>query len=116
MSSPNMARQLPNGNILVGVDAAGNRVGKPGKSGWPSRSPDLNLMDEFIWGIMVSAMRFCDATTKAGLKRELQRVWREEITKEVCQRCIRHYFMLGGTLDRCIAADGKRFSRSALQG
>ena len=54
--------------------------------------------------------------TKAGLKRELQRVWREEITKEVCQNCIRHYFMLGGTLDRCIAANGRRFSKGALHG
>ena len=67
-----------------------------------------------LWGIhMVS--HICEATTKAALKRELQRVWREEITPEVCQKCIRHYFMFGGTLDRCIAANGKRFSRGALQ-
>ena len=72
-------------------------------------------MDEFIWGIMVSHMRFCEATTKVALKRELQRVWREEITPELCQKCIRHYFMIGGTLDRCIAANGKRFSRGTLQ-
>ena len=71
-------------------------------------------MDEFIWGIMVSHMRFCDASTKEELKRELQIVWREKITPEVCQECIRHYFMLGGTLDRCIAAQGQRFSRGAL--
>ena len=50
-----------------------------------------------------------------ALKRELQRVWREEITPELCQKCIRHYFMIGGTLDRCIAANGKRFSRGTLQ-
>ena len=97
------------------IDDVGNKMGGPSKSGWPSRSPDLNVMDEFIWGIMVSHMRFCEAATKIGLKRELQRVWREEITAEVCQNCIRHYFMLGGTLDRCVAANGKRFSRGALQ-
>ena len=53
-------KTIANGNILVGVDVAGNKMGGPGKSGWPSRSPDLNIMDEFIWGIMVSHMRFCD--------------------------------------------------------
>ena len=77
---------LANGNILVGVDENGASVGSPGKSGWPSRSPDLNIMDEFIWGIMVSHMKFCDATTKAGLKRELERVWREEITLVIERR------------------------------
>ena len=86
-------KTIANGNVLVGVDAAGNKLGGVGKSGWPSRSPDLNIMDEFIWGIMVSHMRFCDASTKEELKRELQIVWREKITPEVCQRCIRHYFM-----------------------
>ena len=77
--------------------------------------PDLNLMDEFIWGIMVSHMKFCDATSKEGLKRELKRVWKL-ITPEVCERCVRHYFQEGGTLDSCIAAEGKRFSRGVLQG
>jgi hypothetical protein len=57
-----------------------------------------------IWAGPNPCLRRHHATTKDGLKRELKRVWREEITKEVCQKCIRLYFMLGGTLGRCIAA------------
>jgi hypothetical protein len=29
---------------------------------------------------------------------------------------LRHYFQEGGTLDACIEAEGKRFSRGVLQG
>eukprot|EP01048_Picozoa_sp_COSAG05_P004341 COSAG05_NODE_229_length_13378_cov_4.728594_5_plen_150_part_00 len=108
-------KTIANGNILVGVDENGASIGGPGKSGWPSHSPDLNMMDEFIWGMMVSEMLYVDATTKDGLKRALKAAWRK-ITPEICRNCYRHYYELGGTLDRCIVAEGKRFSRGKLSG
>jgi hypothetical protein len=30
---------------------------------WPARSPDLNWLDEFVWGWMVREMHFEDVTT-----------------------------------------------------
>eukprot|EP01048_Picozoa_sp_COSAG05_P037363 COSAG05_NODE_17371_length_326_cov_0.907489_1_plen_67_part_01 len=56
---------IPDGNILV----------EELSCAWPARSPDLNWMDEFVWGWMVNEIRFEEATNKAELKRAIERVW-----------------------------------------
>ena len=73
------------------------------------------MMGEFIWGMMVSEMLYVDATTKVELKAALKAAWRK-ITPEICRNCYRHYYERGGTLDRCIVAEGHRFARGKLQG
>ena len=45
---------VENDNLLV-EDESGK---------WPARSPDLNWLDEFVWGFMVNEIRFEEATTK----------------------------------------------------
>ena len=37
-----------------------------------------------------------------------------KITPEMCQNMIEHYYKSGGTLDKCIAAKGDRFSKPKL--
>ena len=80
---------------------------------WPARSPDLNWLDEFVWGLMVNEIRFEEATTKDELKAAILRVW-AKITPQMCRNMITHYWKSGGTLDKCIAAEGKRFSKPKL--
>eukprot|EP01046_Picozoa_sp_COSAG06_P008110 COSAG06_NODE_407_length_16111_cov_3.252748_2_plen_118_part_00 len=83
------------------------------RQSWPARCPDLNWMDEFVWGIMVNNMRFRDVTTKEGLKRAIKAEW-AKITPQMCQNIIMHYWKAGGTLDKCLEAGGGRFSKPKL--
>jgi hypothetical protein len=83
------------------------------RQSWPARCPDLNWMDEFVWGIMVNNMRFRDVTTKEGLKRAIKAEW-AKITPQMCQNMITHYWKAGGTLDKCLEAGGGRFSKPKL--
>ena len=62
---------------------------------WPARSPDLNWMDQFVWGYMVYEMQFHECTTRHGLRKVIKKIWREKITKEFCQRAIEHYWKGG---------------------
>eukprot|EP01047_Picozoa_sp_COSAG01_P067417 COSAG01_NODE_9519_length_2421_cov_30.252369_1_plen_154_part_00 len=94
---------IENDNLLV-EDESGK---------WPARSPDLNWLDEFVWGFMVNEIRFEEATTKDELKAAILRVW-DKITPQMCRNMITHYWKSGGTLDKCIAAEGKRFSKPKL--
>jgi len=54
-----------------------------------------------------------DVTTKQGLKNAIKAEW-AKITPEMCQNMIEHYYKSGGTLDKCIAAKGDRFSKPKL--
>ena len=94
---------IANGNLLV-EDLSG---------AWPPRSPDLNWLDEFVWCFMVNEIRFEKANTKDELRRAIERCW-AKITPEMRRNIIKHYWKASGTLDKCIAAEGKRFSKPKL--
>ena len=70
-------------------------------------------MDEFVWGWMVNEIRFEEATNKAELKCAIERVW-SRLTVQMCRNMIMHYWKEGGTLDKCIAANGGRFSKLSV--
>jgi hypothetical protein len=51
---------------------------------WPAHSPNMNWMDEYVWGYMATEMRFMRITNKAELRRAITRIWKTKITKEFC--------------------------------
>ena len=54
-------------------------------------------------------MHFEDVTTKVELRAAVSSVW-SRLSVDMCRNMIRHYWKEGGTLDRCLAAEGGRFS------
>ena len=63
---------------------------------WPARSPDMNWMDQYAWGFMVTEMRYMAINSKKGLKRAIKKVWKEKITTEFCQNAITNFWKSGG--------------------
>ena len=61
-----------------------------------------------------NVLRFRDIKTKAGLKAAIKAEW-AKITPDICKNIAKHYWKPGGTLDKCIAADGGRFTKSTLR-
>ena len=56
------------------------------KSFWPPSSPDLNVMDFVIWGIL--ARKACEKphSSEASLKRSLKKAW-AELDEETIRNC-----------------------------
>ena len=65
------------------------------KKRWPAQSPDLNWLDQFVWGYMANELRYVDVRTKEGLIRGIKKIWREKITPEFCKKSIDHFFKQG---------------------
>ena len=56
------------------------------KKKWPARSPDMNWMDQFVWGVMSNELRYVDVRSRAGLIRAIKKNWRENLTLEFCEK------------------------------
>ena len=65
------------------------------KQGWPARSPDMNWLDQFVWGFMASELRYISVRTRDGLVRAIKKIWREKITPDFCKKSCDHYFKQG---------------------
>ena len=76
---------IPEGTVLVEEES----------EKWPARSPDLNWMDEFVWGYMVSEMGFVTISSRKDLRKAIKKIWKEKITTEFCQNAITHYWKMG---------------------
>eukprot|EP01051_Picozoa_sp_SAG22_P014193 SAG22_NODE_1686_length_3810_cov_13.829695_4_plen_113_part_00 len=57
----------------------------------------MNWLDQYVWGYMVYELRFVSASTEAGLRRVIRKIWDEKITKEFCQNSnrIKNYWKRG---------------------
>jgi hypothetical protein len=85
---------------------------------WPARSPDLNWMDQFVWGIMVSELRFHKINNVKELKAAILEVWDKCITPEVCAAMNARWWNKDpkvGTLAQCIFQKGTRVNTSRLE-
>jgi hypothetical protein len=65
------------------------------KQKWPARSPDMNWLDQFVWGVMAIELRYVSVRSRQGLIRAIKKIWREKITPEFCKKCIDHFFKQG---------------------
>ena len=65
------------------------------KQGWPARSPDMNWLDQFVWGFMANELRYISVRTRDGLVRAIKKIWREKITPDFCKKSCDHYFKQG---------------------
>ena len=50
---------------------------------WPGNSPDLNLIEN-LWSIFKGKLEAKHCKNLAELKDEIEKMWREEITLELC--------------------------------
>lgn len=74
---------------------------------WPSKSPDLNVMDFCIWSLLLSRLQSvrCEVTSIAMLKEVLIDAW-NDITLETIRSAISAWIP---RLRRCVAAHGGHF-------
>jgi inhibitor of nuclear factor kappa-B kinase subunit alpha len=74
-------------------------------SDWPSSSPDLNVMDYAIWGILEARINATKHRSLDSLKQALHREWKKlsmhEIRTSINSWCSR--------LQACVDAEGGRF-------
>ena len=59
---------------------------------WPAHSSDMSWLDEYVWGYMVTEMRFMRITNKADLRHAITKIWKTKITKKFCQDAIRSFW------------------------
>ena len=65
------------------------------KDGWPAHSPDMNWLDQFVWGYMATELRYVSVKSKQGLIRAIKKIWKEKITPEFCKKSIDFFFKKG---------------------
>ena len=59
---------------------------------WPAHSPDMNWLDEYVWGYMVSEMWFMRIRNKKELRKAIKKLWKTKITKKFCQDAITSFW------------------------
>ena len=74
-------------------------------SDWPSSSPDLNVMDYAIWGILEARVNATKHKSLESLKRAVQREW-EKLSMEVIRTAVNSWRR---RLQACVDATGGRF-------
>ena len=75
------------------------------KGDWPPNSPDLNVMDYFVWPYLQSKACSKPHKTIASLKESLLKEW-EAIPQEMIQKAIDNF---PKRLKKCIDANGGHF-------
>lgn len=64
---------------------AGRLIGRGGPTPWPTRSPDLNLLDYFLWGYLKSLMFGTLVDTEMKLVARIIAACDSKHTRDICQ-------------------------------
>lgn len=77
-------------------------------SDWPSSSPDLNVMDYAIWGILEARVNATKHRTLDALKRAVKREW-DKLSMHLIRTAVSFWRR---RLQACVDANGGRFERN----
>lgn len=82
-------------------------IGRGGPINWPARSPDLNVLDYFIWGHIKAAVEHCRDGTENQVRNAIIAAF-NTITPDMAQRATRQIVRRA---DLCLQARGRHFEQ-----
>jgi hypothetical protein len=112
---PWLSATYPEGNYVFQQDGApahtanstqlfieSNMAANWSKTVWPPYSPDLNLLDYGIWGVMQAKVNATSHENKSALARTIRREW-NRLSEAMIRRTCRAFRL---RLEKVVAADG----------
>lgn len=92
--------------IFLDQEYPGRWIGRSGTISWPARSPDLNPLDFFYWGVLKEKVYSKPIENVADLRERISQA-AEAINSRRYARLISRSFLR--RCRACIEADGKQF-------
>lgn len=82
-----------------------NWIGRGGPVPWPARSPDLTVMDYYLWGRLKEIVYRTAPTTKDDMKDRIR-----EACRRLSEEEVRHAVdNVSQRVERCLEAGGRHF-------
>ncbi|KYM95667.1 hypothetical protein ALC62_13685 [Cyphomyrmex costatus] len=82
-------------------------IGRGGPIVWPARSPDLNVLDYFVWGYIKAAVEHIRDGTRNEVRDEIIAAFRT-ITPDMAHRATRQ---IARRVELCLQVQGRHFEQ-----
>ena len=83
-------------------------IGRGGPIHWPARSPDLNVLDYFVWGYIKASVEYCRDGTKDQVREAILAAFNNTITPDMTLRATRQIVRRA---ELCVQARGRHFEQ-----